>query len=104
MAINLDTIERRARKAMQHAGHTVTIAGVVYACIPASMRDNELKNRDQTFRDDYKTSIALIVDDVSVSIGDAVTYRNVQRRVLDTGESGDGVQAVLHLGKLYGGR
>lgn len=88
---------------MQHAGHSVTVDGVSYDCIPASMRDTELKNRDQTFRDDYKVSIAIIDGDVTVEVGDTVTYKGTVRRVLDTGQSGDGVQLVLHLGKQYGG-
>lgn len=88
---------------MQHAGHSVTVAGATYDCIPASMRDTELKNRDQTFRDDYKASIAIVTDDVTIEIGDTVTYNGTVRRVLDTDSSGDGVQTVLHLGKRFGG-
>lgn len=88
---------------MQHAGHSVTVSGAAYDCIPASMRDNELKNRDQTFRDDYKVSIAVISDDVTLTNGDKVTYRGSTMRVLDTGKSGDGVQTVVHLGPEFGG-
>lgn len=88
---------------MQHAGHAVTVNGMAYDCIPASMRDTELKNRDQTFRDDYKASIAIIPGDITVETGDTVTYNGTVRRVLDTAESGDGVQQVLHLGKQFGG-
>lgn len=88
---------------MQHAGHTVVVNGGTYDCIPTSMRDTELKNRDQTFRDDYKASIAIINDDISVATGDTVTYKGTVRRVLDTMRSGDGVQKVLHLGKQFGG-
>ena len=101
--IKLDAIERRARKAMQHAGHTVTFEGVKYDCMPGSMRDNELKNRDETFRDDYKTSVAIIASDVTIATGEVVTYNGTVRRVLDTAETGDGVQTILHLGKRFGG-
>jgi len=67
------------------------------------MRDNEMRNRGQTFREEYKESIAVIAADVSVDIGDTVTRNSTVRRVMDTGNTGDGLQLILHLGKRYGG-
>lgn len=88
---------------MQHAGHTVTVGGIDYPCIPASMRDTELRNHNQTFRENYQASIALVNSDVTVEIDDTVTYKGTIRRVLETGLTGDGLQNVLHLGKRFGG-
>ena len=86
---------------MQHAGHVVTISAADYPCFPCSMRDNELRNRDQTFRDFYRASIAIIASDVTVAKGDTVTYKGEVRRVLDFSDTGDGLQRVLHLGDRY---
>jgi len=88
---------------MRHAGHKALVNNVWVDCIPASMRDTELRNRDQTFRDDYRASIAIINSSVSAEQGDRVTYQGAARRVLDTSVNGDGTQKVLHLGSEFGG-
>ena len=87
---------------MEHYGRTVVIGGVSVLCYPVAMRDNQLRNRDQTFRDEYETSLAIMAADASVDPRDTVTYEGTVRRVLDTSESPDGLQIVLHLGRQYG--
>lgn len=104
MAINLQSIERRTRKAYQHAGYVFTYGGIDYDCAPSGMRDTELRNREQTFRENYQASIVFINNDVTLSIGDKITYKGSTRRVLDIGDTGDGVQRILHLGNEFGAR
>ena len=87
---------------MQHAGHKVTFEGTEYDCIPTSMRDTDMRNRDQSFRTAYRTSIAVINSDVTIATDDEVTYKGTMRRVLEHSDSGDGLQRVLHLGERYG--
>lgn len=88
---------------MQHAGHKALVNNAWVDCIPSSMRDTELRNRDQTFRDDYRASIAIINSGIPAEQGDTVTYQGVVRRIIDTSTNGDGTQKVLHLGKQFGG-
>lgn len=66
------------------------------------MRDRDYQNRDQTFRDSYETSVHIIVDDVTITTGDTVKYDGAVRRVLDTSDTGDGIQRTLHLGAQFG--
>ena len=88
---------------MEHLGHTLVFDGVTYSCYPTSMRDTALRNRDQTFRETYAMSVAVVTADVTIAPRDTVTYAGTVRRVLDTGHTGDGLQTILHLGKRYGG-
>ena len=87
---------------MQHFGQTLTFGTASVACLPVAMRDNALRNRDQAFRDTYETSVAIVTADATISPRDTVTYAGATRRVLDTAQTGDGLQTILHLGKQYG--
>lgn len=101
--MNFDAIKRRIRKAQDHFEQTFEFNGTEYGCLPAGMRDRDFRNREQTFRDSYETSIYIIADDVTVAKGDTILYQNKERRVLDTSDTGDGVQRTLHLGAKFGG-
>jgi len=102
MPLNTESQIRRLRKAMKHVGQQVTYSNVKYDCFPMQMRDTQLRNRDQTFRNEYMTSIAVLNNDVTISRGDKVTYNGTERRVMETSDTADGIQRILHLGKLYG--
>jgi hypothetical protein len=103
MAISKTSVERRLQKAMTHFGDTVTVSGADYRCMPTTMRDTELQNRGQTFRENYRGSIVISTDDVTIDRGGEVTYNGTVRRVLDLEETPDGFQRILHLGKRFGG-
>jgi len=100
--MDTSSITRRARAAMERNEQTVTVDGVSIPCYSVAMRDNQLRNRDQTFRDEYETSIVLLTDDATPDPKDTVTFLGSTRRVLDTSETPDGLQIVLHLGRKYG--
>ncbi len=100
--MNTDAIKRRIRKSQDHFGQTIEFSGAEYGCLPAGMRDRDFRNRDQTFRDSYETSVYIIADDVTIAKGDTVTYKGSIRRVLDTSDTGDDVQRTLHLGARFG--
>lgn len=104
MGLNTSIIETRLKAACDHLGQTVTISGTAYRCYPVSIRDNELRNRGQTFREEFQEAISVFDSDVSVSIGDKVTRNGTVRRVMATQESPDNLQTVLYLGKEFGAR
>jgi len=99
--MNFDAINKRIEKAQEHLGQTVTYNSVVYGCLPSGMRDSDLRNRDNTFRNNYRTSIFILKDDFEPSKGDVVKYLNTTLRVLSTSETGDGEQIRLDLGQQY---
>jgi hypothetical protein len=102
MGINTSAIDRRTRRAMQHLGQSLTFGTTDFPCFPVAMRDSALRNRDQTFRAEYDTSVSIIGADVTIVGGDTVTFDGATKRVLDTQKTPDGLQTILHLGKQYG--
>lgn len=101
MALDYTSIITRQKASADHLGQTLTFRGTSYRCYPVSMRDNELRNRGQTFRDEYLESVSLFSSDITIVKGDKVTRNSVVRRVLDFADGPDGVQRILHLGKEY---
>jgi hypothetical protein len=89
---------------MDHFDEVVTYSGADYRCYPTSLRDNQLRNRGQTFRENYTESIIIVGADVSISSGDKVTRNGTVRRVLEVDTDADGIQEILHLGKEFGAR
>ncbi len=103
--MDTSSITRRALGAMARNGHAVMIGGVSVPCYPTAMRDNELRNREQTFREEYSATVAVIAADAeAVEIGAVVTFDGRERRVLDFSATPDGLQVLLHLGRRYGSR
>jgi hypothetical protein len=101
MALDLTIIRTRQRAAADHFGDTLTYAATSYRCFPVSMRDTELRNRGQTFRESYMESVSVFRADVTIAVGAKVTRNSVTMRVLDKSASPDGLQDVLHLGKEF---
>lgn len=102
MAISTTILERQRKAAADHLGQKVTVSGTVYRCYPVSMRDTDLRNRGQEFRQEYRESVSVFNSDVTVAIGDVVTRNGTERRVIDIEDGPDGLQRVLHLGRKYG--
>jgi len=101
--MDAEAIQDRIRACMEHQGQTCTISGRSYKCYPTGMRDTELRNRAQTFRENYQTSIAIVNADVTVAMGDKATFGGSVLRVLEVSKSADGLQNILHLGNEFGG-
>jgi hypothetical protein len=102
MALDLTAIIARQKAAADHLGQEVTYSGTDYRCYPTSMRDTDLRNRGQTFRDEYMESISVFNSDVTIPLSAVVTRNGTVRRVIDFSDSPDGIQRVLHLGKQFG--
>ena len=98
-------LDRHLKKTMKQWPDSLAFADLWVHCSAISLSARELSNVLDLFGESYKTSVQLRVADFSEAslpkIGDLVSYRNQELRVLNTKTSTDHNELRLDLGDKY---